>query len=112
MIKKGGPGDLGWSGSLSWTINQKDPSAAGKGDKQTQEGGAGWGLGTNPFLWQRLQVLSPVGGSVGNSQSSDPELVTRSVRATEGHGGGGLKCSQLGYPQGLKSERSPQDFRA
>lgn len=42
----------GWSGSFSWTINQRDLSAAEMGDKQTQEGGVGWGLGTtNPFLW-------------------------------------------------------------
>lgn len=37
-----------WSGSLSWTINQRDLTAAGKGDKVTEEGGAGWGLGTAP----------------------------------------------------------------
>lgn len=62
-----------WNGSLSWTINQRDLSAAGKGDKVTQEGGAGWGLGTAP---SRSKSSSPVPLSMALweiSQPSDPE---------------------------------------
>ena len=48
-----------WSGSLSLTINQRDLSATGKGDKVTQEGGAGWGLGTAPS-WGKASDFVPL----------------------------------------------------
>lgn len=61
-----------WSGSLSWTINQRDLTAAGKGDKVTEEEGLGgaWGL-LPPGV--SLQVLYLYPQLCGNSQPSDPE---------------------------------------
>lgn len=115
MIKKGGPGDLRLERFLSWAINPGTCQQLGREIRDLRREGldgawgpAGSSSGPVPHWW-------PIGGSVGNPQLSDPELVTgRSVRAPEGGGVEGCNatsgvalevCSQREAPRTTGTER-------
>lgn len=97
-----------WSGSLSWTINHSDLSGAGKGDKMTQEGRVGWGLGT-PLPGVRLQVLHLYPWLCGKLTAQCFRLLVtgRKVRATEADGGAVTEMQQPGL-SGLFLKKVPR----
>lgn len=68
------------------------------------------GPGDQPGPLVRLQVLCPDRWLCGKPAAQPSRVGSR--QKCEGHRGGrggGLQCKQQGCPQGLQSERGPQD---